>query len=1593
MNKSSFLLRFFNLVMLVVVTMCSIQMSYAYSSEKDSISNSKVSDKHIDRQLKERIKSFQYDLLNEQPEFTEEKLLLEFPLNKETNDLQNNVRSFFGEIEEKKGWVEGAIGNEDLTELPVGIKHHMNNVEYSIGIAKAKFTPEYTEMLVFARVKLPQGNNDRPRELFFGADKVKLSHEGGIIGDSKLVLLGNVNIPFNGGNWLLMLKGGFDYTSGNTTDRTFVTIACDGVKGMGLEGAVEFSRNLLLPIKEDGTLQPNMREEIIQVKDAKSGAYVNKKIQVKNRVRGDFKVTAPDWNDILVNINLSSFVLKKHPDKFAFKLNKAVLDFSDLRNDPTVNFPDYYHDNGLLMPSQNSWRGVYVQNFDVMLPKEFKTISSVETKSRISFGARDLIIDSNGVSGHFYADNLFSTNEGLTSEDKAWAMSLDHIAVDIAANNLTGAELQGDLILPVSKESKFRYRGLITDEEYLLAVKTTDTLKFDVFSATARLYENSGVELKVEDGKFLPKAILNGRMAITASQKKTIDSIGKKKGKEIVQFKGLEFQELILQTETPIIQAKYAGYKDEVKLANFPVSIANIAFKSNDVEAQIAFDLKLNLMNEKDKGFAADTRLAIIGTFGVEQRKHSWKYEGLELEKIRLQANTGVFKLEGFLQLMEDDPEYGDGFAAQLKAELAAFKGVELEAKAIFGKKDFRYWYFDAMIDNLPTKAAPTGITLKGIAGGAFYHMQRDGFNSSFSPSGISYVPNKEKALGLKAMVMFGVVNDKAVNGGAGFEILFNTNGGVSRMGLYGNAHFMKDLADLPGGGLVSKTLDKVKEQETALTSYLGNQTPSEKTIRMTKPFIDIAKSEYPEKVEGQAGINAYLGVDYDFDNNVLHGKLDVFVDVAGGVVQGRASQGRAGWAVLHMEPKKWYLHLGTPDDRLGLKFGIGPLTVESGGYFMMGDEIPGSPPPPPEVAEILGLDVKELDYMRDENALGEGRGFAFGQDFKIDTGDMRALFFYARFVAGGGYDIMLKDYGDAKCKGSNDQIGINGWYANGQAYAYLQGELGIRIKLFFVKKKIPIIKAGAAVLLQAKAPNPVWMRGYLGGHYNLLGGLVKGKFRFKVTIGEECEFIDASPLGGIKVITDVTPKDGSKEIDVFAAPQAAFSLKVNEAIIVPEDDGDKTYKIILEQFKVFDDTKKEITGTLEWNSSNTSVTFVSTDILPPNTNLTAAVEVSFQELVNGVYRTVNVDGKKAVEFEERKFTTGTAPNYIPLRNIEYSYPVVDQKHFYENEHDKGYILLKRGQDYLFDDAVWKSDVAIQDISGSKQIVDFLYNEASNRIEYTMPNVEQQQEYSLIINSSPKDRTTGVSTESYNNVTTGSNDNTAEIRTNSAENVSKDGVIERLKYNFRTSNYKTFKQKIKALNATQYQWGKVYSDVLYLSVKLKPYEGFELAELVGTKHTANTPLVTLMSTLTDDYFTKDMNPPMYAKYPLNNQYYFVDRDVSEYGAPPSKALRLMSSYLTSLEYGVDRTWRETTFPYYYDLPYFYKADLVDLKTQVSNDFADGKISNSHPAMSILDAKFYMMRSGKYPIKMQYVLPGGINGTQHTFNYKNPNNFR
>ena len=405
-------------------------------------------------------------------------------------------------IERKELWVDN-LSLQNITSLPIGIKtrkrgeNAADNATYSIGIIKATLHSDYTELQVFAKVDIPQkGDDGRPISLFFGANNIKLSHSGGIIGDAKLALLGDIAIPIHKDAWQLTLYGGFNKQTGQTEDLTYAVIDCDGFKEFRLSGAVEFSRELILPI-ENGVVNEARQTVPITLSNGRV-------VEAPNRVRGDFSITASAWNDLIMNVSLSPFVLAKkqngrdYDGNFQFLVSKAVLDVSDIKNDPSVVFPNMYNTKGLLFPAQESWKGVYVENFSIGLPSEFKTKSTAESGKRIEFSAKGLLIDKFGVSGVFSAENIFPLKEGITDKNNAWAYSLEHIEVQIETGEFVKANFNGKILLPITNASKnknieqlgLQYDGLISEERYSLNVTTTDEIQFDLWQAKASLYKN-----------------------------------------------------------------------------------------------------------------------------------------------------------------------------------------------------------------------------------------------------------------------------------------------------------------------------------------------------------------------------------------------------------------------------------------------------------------------------------------------------------------------------------------------------------------------------------------------------------------------------------------------------------------------------------------------------------------------------------------------------------------------------------------------------------------------------------------------------------------------------------------------------------------------------------------------------------------------------------------------------------------------------------------------------------------------------------------------------------------------------------------------
>lgn len=1547
-------------------------------TEKDSLSTEQPSKEQ--KNIKRHFKGLDNDFSNVhvsqilQSEFDDAYFQQNFAMDTTTAQIVQSARSVFEKLENAQNYVN-LISPKDMVTLPIGVKKEIGTMTYTLAISKAIIFPNHMEVTAFVHIRTPQSDSKgNPIELFFGAEGIKISHKGGIYGDANLVLLGDIGIPINGGNGLVALRGGFDMESGNTDNLTYVTIDCGGFKELGITADLLFPRSMLEPV------------------DSNYNAIPNENVKVE----GHFQTIVSDWNDILVEVDLPPFQLTKQGSTdgkgkagLVFELNKAIFDFSDLRNSPNVVFPEGYQQY-LISGNEQLWRGVYVDTFTVVLPEQFNKKNG---KERVQFQASHLLVDGMGVSGNFSVDNILPLHEGSASK---WQFSVDHIEAEFVANNIVGAGFDGKIVLPVSKavtatelsngytetiqRSTLAYQAIIDpiNDEYILSASANEALSFNVFKATATLTENSYVELKVKEKKFRPKAVLHGSLEIRGdnSQSETSDPL--------INFKGITFQNLQLQTESPYFQVDYLGYNGEVKFANFPVTLSDIGFTSNGSMAALSFNLDVNMM---EKGFAGNTTLSIVGGFNEDEGLHRWRFQKIELHQIYLEADLGTIQISGMVDIKRDDPVYGNGFYGELGA---TFNGIAVDASAWFGKKDFRYWFVDAYVD-LSNSSTPSYIgpaKVNGIGGGAYYKMsKKPGTYSALIPSGQSYVPNPNNGLGFRALLGFALTNEKAFNGKVGFEMDFNTHFGLNRVMFFGEGHIVKAL-DFEFG---DKFKQKLKGMEEKINSF-GENNHTMDRLKETN-LVDYSKVSFPQDgLTFDVGIDAHFAMEMDFQHRTFHAELEIYVNTPGGFFQGVGPKGRAGWAVFHMEPDEWYLHVGTPEDRIGLKLGLGNFNLKSTSYLMIGDNIPGSPPPPAIVAEILGVELSSLDYMRDLNALESGMGFAFGADFSIDTGDMTFLIFYARFQAGLGFDIMIKDYGETACKGSG-QIGIDGWYANGQAYAYLQGELGINIKLFFVRKKIPIIKAGAAVLLQAKLPNPAWFKGYLGGHFNLLGGLVKGRFRFKIELGEECEVIGGAPLGGLKVISDVTPRNGSGEMDVFTVPQAAFNMRINHPFELEDDDGVKTYRILLDEYSVTSEGNG-ITGELQWNENNDLANFVSHDILPPHSSIHVKVAVSFQEWRSNRWITLTDNGKPAKETEERSFTTGEAPDYIPLTNIVYCYPVVDQQYFYQNEKRSGYVKLERGQPYLFaPETDWVQYSRFITETGEVEAKGVAYNQSEKMLRFDFPSLGNQKNYTFqLLSSSPEEATTGRVDENYTAQNTGQEGNSVEVRNRQvAATAKKASETQVLVYDFSTSRYNTFKEKVSDKKANKYLLDPIHSNVHALQVDVVPSERFGKEELLGDKYTAGQPMIIREAILSDSYYHEVINPLIYEGYPLESRF-TVDRDTKVLGMPPKKGVDVITWYISYLESNPNYILLDKRVPYRYNLPFYYKQDFIDIQYKVVNaylhepDKYESQISRYN---YIINGTMPPIRKGDYKVKFQYMLPGNIPGTSQIFMYNNP----
>jgi hypothetical protein len=1020
------------------------------------------------------------------------------------------------------------------------------------------------------------------------------------------------------------------------------------------------------------------------------------------------------------------------------------------------------------------------------------------------------------------------------------------------------------------------------------------------------------------------------------------------------------------------------GYGGEVGLAGFPVTVSNINVRVDDDRAELRFDMLLNLM---EPNISARTTATAVS----EYKDRSWHFKGVSVDRILIDhVEMSGFSLNGEIALHKNDPVYGTGFGGNISASFGAFSDeLNIGVTAVFGRTDFRYWYMEGTGNFSAGIPVGGAVFINGFTGGAYYKMRSTG------RSGLAaYAPDASSSLGVKAGVSLYVGKKDLISGKALLEMNFLSSGGIQNIRFFAQADFLKAM-----DGGAEKLFDGMKktggDMGASLSSGMGSGLDGS---GLTEKIANKYGSE--ELRMSGTGISAYAAIDYNFPDKTFNANFKAMVNVAGGLVKGGNPGNIAGNVNLHISPQTWHVKVGTPKQPISLKTGLGPVSLTTNSYFMFGhiDEAPL--PPPPAVLSQFGAS----SIMRFPQNLNSSMGVAFGSRFNFDTGNMTFLILYARFQAGTGFDVLLKDMNGWHCADSNEPIGFNNWYAMGQCYAYLQGSLGVKIKLFFVRKNISIISGDAVALLQAKFPNPSWIGGNLGVNTNVLG-IIKLNMNFRMSFGNNCELVrdDGTEMPvDFPVISDLKPDDRAEDVDIFSEPQVRFSINMNKSLTVEDENGNKQqFSFKLSDYTLTDGKGNRQAGKLKWNSAADAVTLATEDVLPPESEITAYATVSFEEYKNGAWKTVTDNSGKIVK-EERTatFKTGVGPNYIPMHNIEYMYPVYGQKNMYPKELDGGYVQMKQGQPYLFPGG-FSYTASFEARDGQAYTSPFRYNAVEKRLDYPFPALPNGKELNLKFLASTISKSTGKSGESVTRTIQLDDTTSIDYEQKVAEQIVRDGNMNLLEYGFRTSRHNTFTEKMNDVSFTVPDMRYVDEDVrsLVLRTDHADYELFDEMELLGNEYTGGQPLIDAEAIPEDAYYTQDIKPIIYDWYPIPG--ISLNSNLMQYGVPPFKALTFYPDYIHTV---VSNTYNATvsrTFPFVYDLPYYYYRHHHDLKGKIANYIYIGNCppERYNQLLPFLNGQFKFMRQGNYKTVITYRIPTTNVLRRYELNYINTLDWR
>ncbi len=1129
------------------------------------------------------------------------------------------------------------IGGSRPMGMPLGFDKEIDDYRFVIGITEMNFLPLKADITAVARVDIPALGEKLPA---FGAKDVCITPGG--LGDEYALYLARDHEIVSAGDFTFKFSGNI---SGDTTKASYIEFDCTGFKCVRLAGEVTIPSDKLVAEKDDRTIDED------------------------GHVKGTFAFKGCRGKNYIGSIGISAFQIKGMKG-WGFKPITAYLDWSDLENPPGFTFPEGYEFGSEEEPRlANTWKGFYLKELSMHAPKEFdKNIAG-----DVSVNVQNVIIDNTGFTGTVNIRNLIDYDDG---EVEGWAFSLDSIGFGVIQNTNISGGFKGKLGTPIFDDDDYlSYNAALTfvrdTLNYNFRVYAKDTLNMDIWKAKVTLNPDSQILFK--GGTTVETELsmdLNGTVSIEGDL-----------GVPQLSLPGIEFQALHLSTKDQFSVGHIGFASPKKSAAGFPLN-AEFGFAGGFTNPGLDVDLSLTLSNA---GFHAEVGLQILGKIETgENDRIKFKYDKTIVDAITInQQMDGGISIDGSLTFYDEAGKKGmkGDVAVMLPMELGVEVAVEFgtmrsDPAAEFNTAGyFSYWYVDGLV------SIPAGVTIFpgfaafGFGGGAYHHMKvatpptaSDAASTlsagtSGGRSRAVYTPDFPTILGLKATIVLATqASQETFNMDVTLEATFNSDVGLAYLAISGDGYLMAKISE-----------------------------------------------------RASAKVTANVGIAYHNDGEGgkrVEGNFDVFVNVHP-ILKGSGVDNQFVAAEFFANSDTWHFYMGKQPEaqRSGLDLNVYLIQARINSYLMVGHGIPaGLPPLPREVADMLyGPQQGRISGALDGSAssremppgqsdkLDKGKGFAMGAHLYFGA-DMDFAIFYASLQLWGGFDINISQNPDRVCFETGLRPGINDWYATGQVYVALKGELGVQVNLWFISGRYPIIELGAAVSLTGGVPKPVWMEGRAGLSYSILGGLIKGHCNFAIEAGEKCTYADPNPFSDIEFISGFSPDEGEDDVSVFTAPQVSFSLPVNEFLELPaglEDQPDMMrvfYPFIETSQTSLRDMKNNINvaGSYTMDPENVSGKF------QPNSALEAQAlhkfEVTVKSYEHFPNRSRSLVRVNDVVWEERKsvtFTSGDRPDVIEEAQVAYTYPINKQAYFLKNETNSGKGLLQyisSGQDYLFNE-------------------------------------------------------------------------------------------------------------------------------------------------------------------------------------------------------------------------------------------------------------------------------------------------------------------